>query len=354
MESFNQAEQKLTSKTDFNEKRLRVTPVEISVHGGSEIIGSNQTYLALKSPNTYMIATNKKGLEVVKDGEKVYSADLPAKEEGKFNGIFYAAHLDSFFMLHQGQLYQKTIDEKETSVYMDLTFLGKGPQNIRYSQLNRKLFIFFVNKDIKIIDIDQKNVDWELRHSDDEYLEDLKIFGENEEKIVSMTDDGRLLLHILSYSQKEIISFNKHKIDLIQERDETPVTLAVDNKSQFIFAGLQSSGFDSSRILIFRVKGNNELSQRAVLDEYGRNIRIKAAPCCLGYSGVHVLWAALEHVSPERLQVYAYNIKARTLSELEDKRVNHRESCPEQFSLLRDQIYYRGGNGKVIKLQVNL
>ena len=143
-------------QTEFKEERLWLECQMIKNHLEEEIIGCEITHLALKNENTYMVATDSKGLKVILKATEIFSGHLPPP---KFlGGVVYVEDLDSFILSVQGQLYRKDIDDQPPYLFMRLSSPTSNAMSLRYSSKNRRLISFIDSKFITVINLDQKKI----------------------------------------------------------------------------------------------------------------------------------------------------------------------------------------------------
>ena len=109
---------------------------------------------------------------------------------------------------------------------------------------------------------------------------DWKLFGESEDKLVSITHDTYLMLHILDYRRRKILSFSRHKM----EDREKFSSLAVSDKNNYILVELFSY---NSKMVVFKVEGNL-LVKKAVLNDTV-SLDLNSAFGFCGYFGSHLL-----------------------------------------------------------------
>ena len=84
------------------------------------ITGEGWSYMGVKDSNSFLIGTEKKGLKLVEDGTKFYSAKL-SEEAREIKDIVYFPPLNCyFFAATSSKLYRKDIDDKPPYLFMKL------------------------------------------------------------------------------------------------------------------------------------------------------------------------------------------------------------------------------------------
>ena len=340
--------QKMKNKAK-NNKLLTIE--EISRHKESGIIGGNSTYLALKHSTTYMILTDEIGLKVIKNTKEVYSEKLPLAG-GTADSALYISHLDCFLISQDAILYRKDINSKAPYIYMDLSDFDCDRARLKYSPKNRRLIGVMDSDMLTAINMDEKRVELQVEKSSNE-VSCFEVFGENDHKLVTITEDACIQLHVFNFWMKKILSIFEQKINLIKERDEWGVSLAVCDRNEYILVEIQANIRYCSRMILFKVKGNI-LIKEAILDPYLEENRRKDALECCGYYGGKLLWIGLEYIGFERAQLFEYNTETHDLKELVEARVEHREIWPLEIHRFGKKFYYTGVEGKVMNIILNV
>ena len=189
-------------------------------------------------------------------------------------------------------------------------------------------------------------------------IKDLRLFGEQEDRVVSLTEDGYVALYSLSYDQKRGVMAH-HQIEMMEEREENTVSMAVDGKNQYVFVEIRGADdllhslFFSSRMVILKIT-HNYMIQTASLDQKNQGIEYKMALESCGSVKNHIFWVGLTMGQSRVLQVYDYGTETRDLVELSSMRVDQQELIPYSLHRLGEKFYYVGEYGKLMSLSVRL
>ena len=333
--------------------KLKLESLTLEVHQVSnesdkQYISEEYSILALKNESTYLIATDLKGMKVIKDNILVFLDALPTQDF--IGGLVYVDYLDCFLLLSGEILYRKEINNKAPSVYIDLKLSAEVILGLRYSRMNKKLITFIDYKNLAVINIDEKRLDLVFEKEIGESVRGYKIFGEQEKKVIAITEDGYVVLYVFNYEMRKLAAIGHHKIKLIKEIEESGLSLAVSDDNDYVLVEIiQNDNRFCSRMMVFQIDGLL-LIQKAVFDAFSAKTQEK---CCLqsvGCFGSHVFWVGLE--SFERAQIYVYDIKSGHFKELEEKRVEHREEFPTDIHRIENHLYYTGGHGRIMRLTV--
>ena len=345
------------SKESLPNKELKLENFKVAVDLVRDcqeegLIGTFGTVVALKNQSSFLIGTYTKGLKLYESGVQVYSGAFPLKY-GPLRDMVFIPPLNCYFISYRNKTYRKDINNKPAYVCMDFRSGWREGACFRYSQLNQRLII---NKDFeKISVVNPKTRKLEIvfkKTTIGKEIADFRIFGENQDRVISLTRDGFVLLYNLSSPYlRGVVSYNQ--INLIAERDEDCMSLAVCNKSSFAIAEIAQCDEKNicSRMVVFKITGDS-LVKKAIIDQSHLQIAYKYALDCLGYAGKHILWLGLSKNKDGFVQVYDYDTESEGLRELQDKRVDHQEDWPAKLHRLDSDFYYNGDFGKVMKLSV--
>ena len=347
MEKEERKRESTSSQISLNDIKLRVR--EINDNQQMEVLGGNTTFIGFKNPSTYLILTFAKGMKVIKDNKQVFSAKCSARK--LFNHeIIYVDFLDCFLLLANNDLYRKDIDGEVPYFFMSLS---SQACLLRYSKHNNPL-ILVQGKwgDLAVYDLKQKKKVLHLKNPAKEMIKDVKLFGEKEEKFISVARSGSVWMRIFNFSMKKLISSFHLKIDPLEGREEEGNSIAICDKNQHVLVEMSEQAGFCSRMLVFQIKGNL-LVLKANVDLIMSLRGYKSALACAGYFDKYILWVGLTSYKSNIAQLYCYELESNELKELEKKRVYHLENWPYRLEKLGGDFYYCGGNGKVLQLSLN-
>ena len=340
---------------EFDPERLTVSVDLIKNFKGRRTIGNFQSIFAFKNPSTYLVLTHMKGVKVIKDGKIIYSS----KMQFSTRNILYSEHFDSFLLISRNILYMKGIDKKSPYLYMKLGVrlpkIRRTFSNLLHSVIKHKLVSFFRLKSLVVINLITKKTVLMISREIQGEIQQFKLFGEHRNKVLSITDQGHILLHVLNFSLKKLLAFNELKIAIEERPRERPQSIAVCDKHQYVFVEIIKHSDQSTRMLILKIVGNR-LEKRAMIsyeDPLDINGNKKALECC-GYFGGHVLWVGLTEFRTEVAQFYAYNTKTRDFFELKKKKVNHQEKWPTRIHRIGNHLYYSGYDSRLMRLSITM
>ena len=176
---------------------------------------------------------------------------------------------------------------------------------------------------------------------------DFKLIGENQDKLVSVTVHGHVLLYNLglkSHKKRGIVA--KFRIDVLEEECQS---LAVCEKNQYVIVEVGDvMSLFCSKMLILQVD-EDSISKLAEIDEYSKSIREKYAQEWIGYAEKEALWVGLSGEEGP-VQVYAYNTESGDFREIEDERVSHQERRVFKLHRMGGKLYYTGMGARLMRL----
>ena len=335
-------------------KKQEVVVEQYRSHQEEGIIGGFLTYIALKSPSSYMIGTWGQGLKIIENEAQIYSEQLP-NIYASLADMIYIKPLDCYLLDHDEKIYRKDIDDKPPYIYLDLTCNIRAGASFRYSEIHERLVIIKDWDRIAVVNLQNKEVEIDVEKTIGHNIEDFKLFGENEDRVVSIADDGYILLYSLNYSKKTGALVGHSLVEMIEERDEKPSSVAVCDKNQHVLVdiGKKESPRVCSRMILLTLNEDSFVKKAVIIDQLSHGIGQKYALECHGYVGTHLIWLGLSTDDNGFVQIYDFDTESGELEELEEKRVNHQEFHPFKILRLGNGWYYAGGHGQVMKINLS-
>ena len=337
----------------FDEVKLSVTLIKDLKKGGlGGMIGGYLTHIAFKSHKSYLVGTYEKGLNLVDNGTLVYSRKLSVGDSSLFD-LIYIPCLNCYFLATMEKLYRKDIDDKPPYLYMGVECGLRFGACFRYSNLQEKLYIKKDEKIILVVNPKTKKVEIKAKKTVGGDIVAYRVFGEMDNRIVSTTEDGLVVLYNLNYREKRGSMIAQYKLKLIKETKEEPQSLAVCPKNEYILLeiGQNINSSVCSRMIVFKIIADT-LVISTVVDQHDVQIGYKYALECFGYVDGHILWIGLPWNKNAPVQVYEYDTESGDFAEMEDLRVKHQEYFPYRLHRLEDIFYYTGNDGQLMRLSL--
>ena len=316
-------------------------------HTEEGIIGGYFSHVAMKTHNSYLMATDDKGLVLVKNGAQMFSGKLQKGDSSLYDVIFLPSQ-NSYLLISGTKIYHKIADGKPPSLYMSIKCGGRMGACLRYSTIQQRLIINQGGKNMWMINEKTKKVEVKWNHRKDDQIMDFKIFGEEEKKVVSVTYKGCVRLYCLDNSLKN--GFSQHQIKFENENRESALSLAVCPMNTYIFVETIEN-LISSRTIILKLTGNSFV-QVAILDKLSEWVGSLWTLESFKYVGKHVLFIGLPFKKNESAQLFEFNTETNECKELKEKRVIHQEYRPSKLHRLGNKFYYTGFGGKLMRLSL--
>ena len=340
------------------------------------IIGKHLTMLALKNQNSFLIATNHKGIgiKLYEGGVLMYKGRLKPRFEkaalSKLNDMIYIPDLNCYIFIYEDHVFRQDIDFKGPYLYIKKMFGGKIPGvGLTYSAINKRL-IGFAKKAFVInlftrgveMEIRAKNPDRIMSYSElgDASITHLKLVGEGEDRIIVATDREDLIFFKLDYVKRKVSELSRIRIMNFYHHyfflGENITSIEVSQKSdqisnQYVLVKMGSySGYSDSKdgcMIVLKVKAK-KLTKKAMIKFSGMARSYNFALRFFGCVGKHVLWVGLKHSDAH---IYDFNSKTKTFRELEEKSVSHRSGFPPKMYLFEGRLYYAGISGEIFCLR---
>ena len=333
----------------YNLKNLSFTTESLGCHYEKGLIGDNWTFLALKNEKSYLIGSLLTGMKLIEGGSIVYKGEVPVKGK-RLHDMIYVPSLNCYFFDHNHRLYRKDIDNKAPYFYMKIRFGCLIGRSFKYSDINDRLIAVTRKFKISVINLAAKKTEINLVKNFGDYIYEFQIYGAKQDKVISLTKDGHIFLFKIDY--EEIVGETKgfHHISLTRKDEEHRLSLAVspDNKYCFVQA---SYSCGKSVMMVFRLKSGS-LSYMTRLSSSRSGILSNTLLDCFDYFGQYLVVVCL--TGSEGLASFiVYDTKAKELSYGEGEKGRIGENFPLKFKKLKNNYFYTGYLGRVIKLSIN-
>ena len=341
-------ENKLTTAKKIEDVQLTAEIIKSYREKGMMI--GQQTALAFKDLSNYAMATERRGVKCISNGTE-YSSKNTFEFGSAVRDMVYADHLDSYFIDYHMELYRKDVDDKPPYHYMNLNCGLRSGACLKYSKINKRLIVNKDYKKIAVINLEAREVEIEVEKPVGDPIFDFVLFGEQEDRVAAITQQGDILLYKLDYKKKTGSITAHTKFELIGEREEKGFSIAVCEKQEYLLVEISNwrTGM-CSRTAIFQILGDSVI-QKAVIDEElktGEKYVIE----CAGYFGGHIMWIGLSSSFEGVAQVYDYDVEKVELKELMGKRAKLLDINPHRAYRSSNQFFYIGSQGGLVRLTI--
>ena len=183
---------------------------------------------------------------------------------------------------------------------------------MRYSNLQHRLIIIKDRKNISLFNPKTRKFEKEMQNRVVSEITGLRLFGKNEDRLISLTRNGDLSLFSLA-SSHGIGEVSYYRIEL--NHREKAVSISVCNRNEYLLVEVEGRNFQPaygsmhlgcSIMVVFKVAGNT-LVKTACIDRLSQGIGSKYALACCGYAGSHILWVGLTRDVDGDAQLYEYD-----------------------------------------------
>ena len=296
-----------TTTKKFNEQSLHVTVESVEIGSGVHYDPDYPSELAIKNHSSFFIATHKTGAVLVENRAVVYSDECKIKDEDYLCDIIYIKDLDCYLMLAAYSLYRKDIDDQPPYRFMELKHSVRYRSCLRYSGLNKMLILSDFEGDVFLIDLKRKQIQFKAKKRPGRFMLAFKLFGEKENKMITLTNEGYIIIHAVSYQMRKVLGIQKIKFS-----DPGGRSIAVCDQNHLVLV----QGHD--RMILFKLEANS-LTQIACFDQ---NYFVPDFNC-FGCVGTHVLWIGLcyDLSGSGSIFISDYDIDKKKLKDLVAKRV---------------------------------
>ena len=343
------------NSNEFNPDQIKLSVKKIKKLKKSGVIGGVFTHLALKNSSSFLIGTDDKGLEVYENNQLICSMSLP-EEDGTIFDMIYVEGLDFYLLNLNRKLYRKDISTDPLSRFMDLDCGKRISGSLKYSKINQRLIINTDSANLFVVNPRKRRIELNFQKESGDGINDLRLFGKDENRIVAITKDGYILLLILNFRFRKVFAFNAQKLNFLKKRKEIGVSITVCDRNKHFLVEIRGNKDRSllcSRVAIFELKVNTVVL-KDVVDHYEERIGRKFALEFYGYYGGHILWVGLSVGRFGVAQIYDFDINGGKLKELEERGVEHQEKWPLKLSRFGNDFYYSGDHGKLMRLSISV
>ena len=337
----------------FERTLLKVDVEIIKDHHDPGVIGGSWTFIALKNPTSYLIATSWLGLKLYENGDHIYSDCFPGNW-GELYDIIYIEHLNCYLLSFTDKLYRKDINPSAPYPFMNLCCRLRPGNCLRYSRINKRLITALEKRLIAVVNLYRKQVEMKIRTEKKISVKDFKVLGKKENMVVYLTDLGSLSLCSLNFGLRKICTKHTYQIDSTENRTVDGHSLAVCDQSRYILAQISAEGsFENARLSLFEVKGRF-LEKLATFGEFWQRKSVKFPLEFSRRIGNHLLWVGLTSGDViGSASIFDFSPETGELRELVEKSFNQGESNPKSLIRIGATIYYIGDQGKVMRLNLN-
>ena len=305
-------------------ERLKVSFEDIRDFAELGKIMGQVTEVALKSLNSHLIVINgtkppfQTELRLRDDGVEVYSGTLTGNITYLCDIIYLPAPFNCYLLAGWHHLYRKDIDDKPPYFFMDIECSYRRGACFRYSDLNKRLIINKDGLNISLINPKTKKIEVFAKKDIGGRIKDFRLFGEKENRVVAVTEEGYVYLYSFGYENKMGL-VGHYQEELSEQRRESTRSIAVCQKNEYVFVEVSQSSnpFLCSRMIILKLSQSQDiLAKIASIDQYSQQIGYKYELECLGYVGSHIVWIGLTGGSKRLIQVFDYDLETQQFREL--------------------------------------
>lgn len=274
-----------------------------------------------------------------------------------FLGCYYdLCHANGQFYIYEANsgIWRKRVDREDPELWLEIV----GNYNCNGRTLRRvmngdAIAISKKCKEIVIVSTKDNEEERQLMEVSNEYGEDIvdhKVFGELEDHIVLLTEDGWLVAYRFDLRAKQVFMKDRFQIELNNEREEQGLTLAVSPDSRFFCVHLCGVNCRCSRLLLFEFK-DSLFRKRAEIDIASQNMKRFWAMDFYRYFGDHLFLTAIscDEKHPE-IMTYSFNRKTRVFREFKDMRKRISAKWPFKLVTLENRVVSSDNHARLIDI----
>ena len=128
------------------------------------------------------------------------------------------------------------------------------------------------------MNLQNDQVEIEVKKSIGGKIRGLRLFGEQEDRVIALTQDGYLILYNLDFSKSKGSMLDYSSIKMLGFRKEGGQSISVDDNNEYAFVEIGQSEHPCicSRMFVFKISGDS-LIKKASIDQYSQSIGEKLA-----------------------------------------------------------------------------
>ena len=306
----------------------------------------------MKNHKSYLVGTYNAGIKVIENGTLIYSAELEKSIRALNDAIYIPPPLNCYLLSSNG-LQRKDIDDKPPYFFMDFKHHTVKQIRLRYSLAQQRLVGMedSTKFSFSVINLTTKEVEFKVEKTVGGYIEDFKLFGDRDRRLVALARQRYIILFNLDFAQKEGSEITHYQIEKEEWRNEEVNSIAVCEKSDYVFVEL-GKGWMSSRILILKLN-QNSLEQRGFIDHFSEKNYIVRLIDCFRYVGRHILWFGLPD-SGASVVIYDFDMDTGEIQELKEKKTKLEVNSVIRFCPLENYFYYICMTGKLMRFKIRI
>ena len=348
-------EQSCGDSSSSEEEELSLQLTQISNYQDPNPIRSIIFHIAFKTPTSCAFTTSNYRLEVIEDNIKICSNPNPLR---LVIDIVYIDCLKCYLLVGKSAIFRKDIDGKPPYIFIDNFYLS---HSIRYSKMNQRLFCVAGVATVKILNLIRKQMELEIVVGKNFIQEivvgttfvheitDLMVLGENERKIIFVSNKGYLVLCTVCFELRKVCRKFIHSIENIRGRKEVWRCLAVCDENKYILAHSSMVFSDrGSRMMLFQAKSHS-LVHLATINEEPLNFEYKRSIEFFRCIGEEKIWAGISRYNGY-LFVYDFDPESGDFYEMTDYRTKNKELKVRRIDRFVERLYFSAHYGKIMEL----
>ena len=336
-------EDQLRMPKPITEKQINLEVEIINKFGLDKFTGGYKSHLAFKTPTSFLIATQKKGLKVIEEEKKLYAGELPSEIRRMISVVIFIDHLNCYLLYARGIIFRKDVDSRPPYFFMRLVGTSTSRGDFRYSKLNRKVVFGAYSGHISTLNIERKQLEMQMKKVIGGNVCDFKNFGKREEGVACLTTTGEIFLYFLNYEMKKLCAVTHAKINL--ENHKKGSSISICDKNRYLCIEIDS--YQQRKVLLFELR-NRSLFKRASFD-LDRDSRCSKSLGKGYYLGDLLLWVGL---SKWKSFVYLYDAETGVFKKLEEQIIAHKQVDPGLIHRVGGHFYYSGNVPYLMKLEI--
>lgn len=249
------------------------------------------------------------------------------------------------------------MDEKEPQLWFEISGnYNCSGRTLRSALKGKALAVSKKCKSVLIISTENNKKTLHIQNSYGGDIVDHQIFGEEENYLALLTEDGWLVVQKFTpdLSNTSSVVIDRLQIELNSEREEQGLTLAVCSKSKYFAIHLCGVNCRGSRVVIYEFSSSLFL-KRSEVDLGAETLKRYWAMAFYKYFGNRVLLTAIscDEKNPN-VVTYCFDEHNGSFKELRDMRKSIAAKWPFKMTVVGNRIYSSDNHAKIINISYNI
>ena len=322
--------------------------------------------VAIKDNDSFMVANSTQGYKLVQDNQVLSQQDFSCFEEkgSCILDILYIKSMDIYLLGFPHGIYKKEINQKPLQLFSYISVIWTYQPKMRYSKLINRVVITDGKGIFLSLNPKTKKIEARSKRSFVCFGGDFRLFGQNEDKILSVFCDGEgennnviyAAIHTFMSTSKIRGPPEVAEFIIKQEYHLSPILfLSVCPKNKFAVIGISSIEEQVRQELkILGLEGDQKLKCITNFQLQDSVIHKLISVDAFVYVDDHLLILCADYFMRGEFRVICYDSSKNLVSALDHARVKHGSVALSRMDRLGRFWFYASSKGNLMRLVISL